>query len=77
MSRSEIAAFEPLHPDSDLELPASIVAECVHQFLVDYLCIPSFAPEIFDEKSLVEPGTVSSMTPPHELVELTRVSRIP
>jgi hypothetical protein len=61
--RSEIAGLETLHPDSDLELLSSIVAECVRQFWVDCFGVPSFDPDIFDEKSLVRPGHVSSTTP--------------
>jgi hypothetical protein len=57
-----MAAVELLHPDFDLGLPATIVTECVHQFLVDYSCGPFFNPEIFDEKSSVQPDHVSSMT---------------
>jgi hypothetical protein len=59
VSAYEMATIEPVYPDSDLRLPASVIAECVHQFLVDYFCVSSFDREIFDEKSLVQPGDVS------------------
>jgi hypothetical protein len=58
----EIAAFKLLKPNFDLAPPASIVAECARQSLVDPFCAPSFDPELFDHESLVLLVHLSSIT---------------
>jgi hypothetical protein len=58
----EIAAFEALEPDFDLNPSVRIAAQSARHFLADLFCIPSFEPEIFDDESLVLPVHLSSRT---------------